>query len=75
VGSEMCIRDSGQTVMADDAYIRESIFDPSAKIVGGYPPIMPTFQGQLGEEQVLQLTAYIKSLAKQEGESRKATKQ
>lgn len=65
---------NGQTVMADDMYIRESILNPSAKIVAGYTPIMPTFQGQLGEEQILQLTAYIKSLAKQEGEARKAAK-
>lgn len=65
---------NGQTVMADDAYIRESILNPSAKIVAGYTPIMPTFQGQLDEEQILRLTAYIKSLAKQEGEGRKAAK-
>jgi len=65
---------NGQTVLADDAYIRESILNPSAKIVAGYTPLMPTFQGQLGEEQILQLTAYIKSLAKHEGEERKAAK-
>ena len=66
---------NGQTVTADDDYIRESILNPSAKIVAGYTPIMPTFQGQLKEEQILQLTAYIKSLAKPEGEGRKVTKQ
>ena len=49
---------------ADDAYIRESILNPSAKIVAGYTPLMPTFQGQLSEEQILQLTAYIKSRRK-----------
>jgi cytochrome c oxidase subunit 2 len=65
---------NGQIVIADDAYIRESILNPSAKIVAGYTPIMPTFQGQLDEEQILRLTAYIKSLAKQEGEGRKAAK-
>jgi cytochrome c oxidase subunit II len=65
---------SGQSVKADDAYIRESILNPSAKIVAGYTPIMPTFQGQLSEEQILQLTAYIKSLAKPEAEGRKAAK-
>ena len=65
---------NGQTVLADDAYIRESILNPSAKIVAGYTPLMPTFQGQLGEEQILQLTAYIKSVAKHEGEERKATR-
>jgi cytochrome c oxidase subunit 2 len=53
---------SGQTVIADEAYIRESILNPKAKIVAGYQPIMPTFQGQLGEDQLHQLIAYIKTL-------------
>lgn len=66
---------NGQTVIADDAYIRESILNPSAKIVAGYPPTMPTFQGQLNEEQFLQLSAYIKSLALQQREDRKAAQQ
>lgn len=56
----------GQTVIANDAYIRESILYPSAQIVNGYPAIMPTFKGQVTEEQVLQLTAYIKSLGSKE---------
>jgi cytochrome c oxidase subunit II len=56
----------GQTVIANDAYIRESILDPSAQIVNGYPAIMPTFKGQVSEEQILQITAYIKSLASKE---------
>jgi cytochrome c oxidase subunit 2 len=55
----------GSTVTADDAYIRESILIPSAKIVAGYQPLMPAFQGQLTEEQILSLTAYIKSLQSQ----------
>jgi cytochrome c oxidase subunit 2 len=55
----------GSTVTADDAYIRESILQPSAKIVAGYQPLMPAFQGQLTEEQILALTAYIKSLQSQ----------
>jgi cytochrome c oxidase subunit II len=54
---------TGQVVTADDAYIRESILDPSAQIVAGYNPIMPTFQGQISEEQILDIIAYIKSLA------------
>jgi len=54
----------GRTVMADDAYLRESILMPNAKIVAGFEPnIMPNFQGQLSEEQVIQLIAYIKSLS------------
>ncbi len=59
--------DNGQTVVADDAYLRESILDPSAKIVAGYSPIMPTFRGQISEEQILQIIAYIKSLSTAEG--------
>ncbi|HUP50520.1 MAG TPA: cytochrome c oxidase subunit II [Thermoanaerobaculia bacterium] len=52
----------GQTVTADDNYIRESILNPQAKIVAGFQPIMPTFQGQATEEDLLKLLAYIKSL-------------
>ena len=54
---------SGQTVVADEAYIRESIVNPQAKLLEGYPPIMPTYQGLISEEGLLQLTAYIKSLS------------
>jgi cytochrome c oxidase subunit 2 len=59
--------EGGQTVVADEDYIRESILYPSVKIVNSYPAIMPTFKGQISEEQVLQLIAYIKSLGTQEG--------
>ena len=56
----------GRTVIADDAYIRESILDPNAKIVAGFEPnIMPNFKGQITEENVIQLIAYIKSLSPQ----------
>lgn len=53
---------SGETVKADESYLRESIVNPQAKIVAGYQGIMPTFQGQISEEGLLQLIAYIKSL-------------
>jgi len=53
----------GGTVVADDAYIRESIMNPQAKIVAGFQPIMPTFQGLVTEEQLLQLIAYVRSLS------------
>lgn len=53
----------GTTVTADEDYIRESIINPAAKVVAGYPLIMPTYQGQVTEEQLLQLVSYIKSLA------------
>jgi cytochrome c oxidase subunit II len=60
----------GSTIMADDAYIRESILRPAARVVAGYQPIMPTFQGQINEEGVLQLIAYIKSLKTPESPER-----
>lgn len=52
----------GRTITADEAYIRESILRPDAKIVAGYQPLMPTFQGLVTEEGVLQLIEYVKSL-------------
>ncbi|MBV9504123.1 MAG: cytochrome c oxidase subunit II [Acidobacteriia bacterium] len=57
----------GGTVRADEAYIRESILDPDAKVVEGYQPLMPTFQGQITEEGVVQLIEYIKSLSPKPG--------
>jgi cytochrome c oxidase subunit 2 len=56
----------GTTVIADENYIRESIVNPRARIVAGFSPIMPTFQGRLSEEQLLQLIAYIRSLGAQQ---------
>jgi cytochrome c oxidase subunit 2 len=52
----------GGTLVADETYVRESIVAPAARIVEGYQPIMPTFQGLVSEEQLLQLVAYIQSL-------------
>ena len=60
-GSTVKLQD-GSTVTADENYIRESIMTPMAKIVAGYAPLMPTFQGQVSEEQLAQIIAYIKSL-------------
>jgi cytochrome c oxidase subunit 2 len=57
----------GAKVLVDDTYIRESILNPMAKIVAGYEPVMPTYAGQLGEEQIIQLALYIKSLKKKDG--------
>jgi len=53
---------TGEKVRVDEAYVRESIINPQAKIVAGFGPIMPTFQGQVSEDQLLQLVAFIKSL-------------
>ncbi|RMF65913.1 MAG: cytochrome c oxidase subunit II [Calditrichaeota bacterium] len=57
---------NGRTVIADEAYLRESILNPNAKIAAGYRPVMPTFKGQITEVDILQITAYLKSLAKSE---------
>jgi len=53
---------SGGTVLADDAYLRESILNPSQHITQGFAPIMPTYQGQVSEEGVIALVEYIKNL-------------
>jgi cytochrome c oxidase subunit 2 len=52
----------GRTVIADENYIRESILYPSKKIVLGYENIMPTFKGQVDEEDIIELIAYLQSL-------------
>lgn len=54
--------EGGGTATADEEYLRESILNPHAQIVAGYGPIMPTYEGIISEEGVLQLVAYIKSL-------------
>ena len=61
-GKPVLLQD-GRTVTADENYIRESILDPGAKIVNGYKPVMPTFQGLVTEEQLNALVAYVKSLS------------
>ncbi len=65
----------GETVTADDAYVRESILQPKAKIVLGYTPIMPTFQGQLTEEQLTNVIAYIRALGKSQPKPKEEGKQ
>jgi cytochrome c oxidase subunit II len=53
---------NGENVVFDEAYVRESILTPTAKVAAGFQPIMPTFQGLVSEEQLLQLIEYVKSL-------------
>jgi cytochrome c oxidase subunit 2 len=57
---------TGQEVVADEDYIRNSILDPGSQVMGGYKPIMPTFQGQVSEETLMQLVSYIQSLSESE---------
>ena len=54
--------EDGKTVTADEAYLRESILRPEAKIVAGFRPIMPSFEGQVSEMQMLDLITFIKGL-------------
>ncbi len=61
----------GQIVRADEKYIRDSIVLPNAQITAGYEPLMPTFQGHISEEQLLQVIAYIKTLVSKSPEETK----
>src|SRR5215472_13286895 len=54
--------DDGRTVTADESYIRESITNPGAKIASGFKNIMPTFDGQISEDEMVALVAYVKAL-------------
>jgi cytochrome c oxidase subunit II len=60
-GKSVTLRD-GRTVEADEAYVRESILDPGAKVVAGFEPLMPSYRAQLNEEDVIKLIAYLKTL-------------
>jgi cytochrome c oxidase subunit II len=53
---------NGQTVLADESYLRESILNPQNRIVAGYQPLMPTFQGLVNEDGLMSLIEYVKSL-------------
>ena len=55
--------EDGRPVTADENYVRESILDPTAKIVNGYKSVMPAFQGIVSDEQLNALVAYVKSLS------------
>jgi cytochrome c oxidase subunit II len=65
-GSQVKLAD-GRTVTADETYLRESILNPQAKLVAGYQPLMPTFQGLVNEEALMGLIEYIKSLQQAPG--------
>ncbi len=60
-GKEEVLED-GTTVVVDENYLRESILDPQAKIVKGYPSVMPSYQGQINDRQLTALIEFIKSL-------------
>jgi cytochrome c oxidase subunit 2 len=60
-GRTVQLKDGG-TAIANDIYLRKSILESNEDIVSAYQQIMPAYKGQINEEQVLQLIAYIKSL-------------
>ncbi len=60
-GSQIALA-NGETVVADDAFLRQSIVEPRAHVRAGFTELMPTYQGQVTEEQLFQLVDYIKSL-------------
>jgi cytochrome c oxidase subunit II len=60
-GHSVKLRD-GRTVTADESYMRNAIVHANSMPLLGYSPVMPSFQGQINEQQLLQLIAYIKSL-------------
>jgi cytochrome c oxidase subunit 2 len=64
-GQQVALR-SGQTVIADENYLRESIMHPAAQIVAGYEPIMPTFEGVISAEELIQLIGFLRTLAPNE---------
>ncbi len=53
---------SGAVVTADERYIRDSILLPQSQVAAGYEPVMPTFEGQINEGDLLKIIAYIKSI-------------
>jgi cytochrome c oxidase subunit 2 len=65
LGKKVQLED-GRTIEADENYIRESILRPNAKIVAGYPSLMPPYDGQISEEGINQLIAEIKALGKKD---------
>ena len=54
---------SGEKVTVDEAYVRDSIINPKAKIAAGFAPVMPSFKGQLSDDDIESLTAYIRTLS------------
>lgn len=66
-GKEETLAD-GSIITVDEAYIRESVLEPNAKVVAGFEPVMPTYQGRLRDDEIAALTAYLRSLDGKMGE-------
>jgi cytochrome c oxidase subunit 2 len=72
-GSQVTLQDGTKATVNED-YVRESILNPAAKIVQGYQPVMPTFKGQVTEEELIQLVNYVKTLKAPDGGAAEARK-
>ena len=57
--------ENGEIVPMDERYVRDSILLPGKEIAKGYQNIMPSYAGQLSEEEIMQLIAYLKSIGNQ----------
>jgi cytochrome c oxidase subunit 2 len=68
-GSPVPLSD-GSVVIADESYVRDSILDPKKQVAAGYAPVMPAFAGQISEDDLAKLVAYIQSIGPQQGGSR-----
>jgi cytochrome c oxidase subunit 2 len=65
---------SGAVIIADEGYIRDSILLPQKDVVAGYVPVMPSFQGRVSEEELMQIIAYLRSLSTGTPEPRKTAR-
>ncbi|HEX2757619.1 MAG TPA: c-type cytochrome, partial [Thermoanaerobaculia bacterium] len=72
-GTQASLND-GTKVLVNEDYVRESLLNPAAKVVAGYQPVMPTFKGQVSEEELIQLVNYVKSLKAASGTTAEARK-
>ena len=60
---------SGEAIVADENYIRESILYPKAKVVAGYQPVMPSYKGQLSDDDIYCLIEYLKTVSAHSGKT------
>lgn len=69
-GREVHLEGGAETI-ADEQYIRESLYDPGARVVRGFPNVMPTFRGILSDDDVAAIIAYLKTLSKTDEDHRR----
>ncbi len=60
-GAKLTLTDGSQ-LLVNDAYLRDAILNPSQHVTAGFAPIMPTYQGQISEDGLIDLVEYIKNM-------------